>query len=174
LKVEHGRVQIVFDSGQGQAGWSSTLDPTSALALHAPAFGERAETWQIGAAPLLHPVFSGVPESSEDAPDGEHVFHPLPGETLRVEVARPAALSGDSIAFDQVTLDATRGDRALESMLTLNARSTHDGHLALPVQRGVQTFTLRFRGASAIGMSSGTPPVSLHARAANVKLSLSL
>jgi hypothetical protein len=203
LKVEHGRVQIVFDSGQGQAGWSSTLDPTGALALHAPAFGERAETWQIGAAPLLHPVFSGVPESSEDAPDGEHVFHPLPGETLRVEVARPAALSGDSIAFDQVMLDATRGDRALESMLTLNARSTrggehgidlprdaqllavqrggeplelnlHDGHLALPVQPGVQTFTLRFREPSAIGMSSGTPQVALHARAANIKLSLSL
>ncbi len=203
LKVEHGRVQIVFDSEQGQVSWSSTLDPTSALALHAPAFGERAETWQVGAAPLLHPVFSGVPESSEDAPDGVHVFHPLPGETLQVKVTRPVALSGDSIAFDQVTLDATRGDRALESTLTLNARSTRggeqgvdlprdaqllavqrggeslelnlrDGHLALPVQPGVQTFTLRFRQPSAIGMSSGTPPVALHARAANIKLSLSL
>jgi len=203
IKVEDGRVLIVFDSNQGQAAWSSTLDPAGAVALHAPDFGERAETWQVAAAPLLHPVFSGVPESDDNGPDGAHVFHPLPGETLQVRIMRPAALRGDSIAFDQVTLDVSRSDRALESVLTLAARSTRggeqgidlprdaqllgaqrdgeslelnlrDGHVALPVQPGTQAFTLRFREPSAMGMSSGTPQVALHARAANVKLSLSL
>ncbi|HEY3521698.1 MAG TPA: hypothetical protein VGK80_11755, partial [Rhodanobacteraceae bacterium] len=203
IKVEHGQVQVVFDSNQGGAGWSGTLDPAGALALHAPGFGERAETWEIAAAPLLHLSFAGVPESGDNGPGGAHVFHPLPGETLQVHITRPPALGGDSIAFDQVTLDATRGDRALESTLTLAARSTrggeqgidlprdaqllgvqrggeslelnlHGGHLALPVQPGVQTFALRFRDASALGMSSGTPQVALHARAANIKLSLSL
>ncbi|MBS0433080.1 MAG: hypothetical protein JSS21_11855, partial [Proteobacteria bacterium] len=145
-KVDHGRVQIVFDSGQDEARWSSTLDAANAFALHAPAFGERAETWQIAAAPLLHPSFSGVPESGEDAPDGVHVFRPLPGETLEVKVTRPAALDGDSIAFDQVALDATRGDRALETALTLDTRSTRGGEQGIDLPRGAQLLGVQRDG----------------------------
>ncbi|MGH8212103.1 MAG: hypothetical protein ACREPP_02590, partial [Rhodanobacteraceae bacterium] len=204
LKVERGRVLITFGPGQKDISWTCTLDATRTLDVHAPDLGDRAEIWIVGSTPLFHLLFSGVPESTADnAPEGVHVFHPLPGETLEIKVARPPALEGDSIAFDQVTLDATRGDRALESTLALNTRSTRggeqgvelprnaqllgvqrdgeslelnlrDGHLALPVQPGVQIFTLRFREPSAIGMSAGTPAVALRARAANIKLSLSL
>ncbi|HET7557549.1 MAG TPA: hypothetical protein VFK08_05680, partial [Rhodanobacteraceae bacterium] len=205
LKVEQGRALITLGPRQSEATWSSTLDPASTLSLHAPNLGERAEVWQVGSAPLLHLTFSGVPESAGDdqAGSGAHVFRPLPGETLTVRVTRPAALPGDSIAFDRVTLDATRGDRALETSLTLVARSTRggeqvidlpgdaqllgvqrngdalelnlrEGHLALPVQPGVQTFNLRFRDDSTLGMASGTPPVALHAHAANIRTSLSL
>ncbi|HEX7129191.1 MAG TPA: hypothetical protein VF217_03870, partial [Rhodanobacteraceae bacterium] len=206
LKVEHGRVLVTFAPGQSDAGWNSTLDYRSAFDLHAPDFGNGAEVWQIGSAPLMHLSFVGVPETVPEGDadtEGMHEFRPLPGETLTVRVTRPAALPGDSIAFDRVTLDATRGDRALESSLTLVARSTrggehlidipkdaqllgvqrngdalelnlHDGHLALPVQPGVQTFNLRFRDDSTLGMVSGTPPVALHAHAANIRTSLSL
>ncbi|HEX5959689.1 MAG TPA: hypothetical protein VFY97_00400, partial [Rhodanobacteraceae bacterium] len=204
LKVRDGRVQITFASGQDEARWSSTLDATSALALQAPSFDERAETWRIAAAPLLHPAFTGVPEASDDGgPDGVHVFLPLPGESLRVAVTRPQALQGASVAFDRVSLDASRGERALESTLTLVARSTRggehtidlppkaqligaqrdgqaielnprDGHVALPLRPGVQTFKLRFRGASDLGMLAGTPAAALHAGSANIDLSLAL
>jgi hypothetical protein len=201
LKVENGRVQVTFGPGQNDARWSSSLDAGSSLELRAPALGERAETWRIASAPLLHLGFAGVPESASD--DGTHVFRPLPGESLQVRITRPAAVSGNSVAFDRVALDTTRGEHALESTLTLSTRSTrggeqgidlppdahllgaqregqplelnlHDGHVALPVQPGTQTFVLRFREASSLGMLSRTPAVALDAPAANMGTSLTL
>src|SRR6185312_10469063 len=74
---------------------------------------------------------------------------------------------GIDLPRDAQLLGAQRDGESLE----LNLR---DGHEALPVQPGTQAFTLRFREPSAMGMSSGTPQVALHARAANVKLSLAL
>jgi len=201
LKVRNGHVQVTFGPGENEASWSSTLDAGGSLALHAPALGERAETWRIASAPLLHLAFSGVPESSGN--DGTHVFRPLPGETLQVRITRPAAVPGDSIAFDRVTLDAMQGEHALESTLTLATRSTRggeqgielphdayllgaqrdgqplelnlrDGRVALPVQPGTQSFVLRFRETSALGMLSRTPAVALDAHAANIQTSLAL
>ena len=205
LKVEDGRVRITFAPDQGEVRWSSTLDAGKSLRLQAPALAERAEVWRIASAPLLHLAFKGMPESGDDdnAASGGHVFRPLPGEALDVGITRPAALPGDSVAFDRVALDASRGDHAMESNLAMTTRSTrggeqgielprdaqlldakrdgqsielnlHDGHVALPVQPGTQTFILRFRDASAIGMVSRTPAISLAAPAANIRTSLTL
>jgi hypothetical protein len=201
LKVERGRVQITFGAGDNEARWSSTLDAGSSLKLEAPALGQRAEVWQVASAPLLHLAFSGVPESGGDG--AVHVFRPLPGETLDVAVTRPGALHGSSIAFDAATLDVVRGEHAADSTLTLETRSTrggeqvidlpddaqllgvqrdgqslelnlHDGHLALPVQPGSQSFVVRFRETSPLGMLSRTPAISLGAHAANIGASLAL
>lgn len=201
LKVEGGRVQITFGPGDSEASWSSTLDNAGALKLTAPALGRRAEVWKIASAPLLHLAFSGVPESARQG--AAHVFRPLPGETLDVAITRPEALPGNSIAFDAATLDVARGEHALDSTLTLATRSTrggeqgidlpkaaqllgvqrdgqplelnlHEGHLALPVQPGSQSFVVHFREVSPLGMMSRTPAISLGAHAANIRTSLSL
>ncbi len=201
LKVENGHVQITFGPDRGEVRWSSTLDPGNSLDLHAPALGERAEVWRIASVPLLHLAFSGVPESV--GADGIHVFRPLPGETLEVHITRPAAVAGNSVAVDRVSLDTTRGAHERESILTLATRSTrggeqgvelpddarllgaqrdgqtlelnpHRGHVALPVQPGAQNFVLRFRETSALGMLSRTPAISLDAPAANIRTSLEL
>ena len=201
LKVEQGRVQITFGPGDSQARWSSTLDAGSSLKLTAPALGQRAEVWQVASAPLLHLAFSGVPESAGDG--AVHVFRPLPGETLGIAVTRPEALPGSSVAFDEATLDVARGAHAVDSTLTLQTRSTrggeqvvglpvgasllgvqrdgeplelnlHDGHLALPVQPGSQSFAVRFRETSPLGMLSRMPAVSLGTHAANIRASLAL
>lgn len=201
FKVRNGRVQVTFAPGENEVHWSSTLDAGASLDLHAPAWGERAEEWRVASAPLLHLAFSGVPESAGD--DGAHVFRPLPGETLQVRVTRPAAVPGNSIAFDRVALDVARGGHALESTLTLATRSTRggeqtielprdarllgaqrdgqslelnvrDGHVALPVQPGTQTFVLRVRETSPLGMLSRTPKVALDTQAANIRTSLAL
>ena len=208
LKVEGGRMTITFDSGDGDKTWSSTLDPSSALALHAPELGERAEIWEVASAPLLHLDFSGVPESGAGADgsetqDGVHVFRPLPGETLQVGIDRPSALPGESLAFDRVDASVSQGERALETALTLDARSTRggeyvidlprdaqlleatrdgealalnprDGHVGLPMQPGTQAFKLRFREPGMLASRASTPAADLHARAANISVSLSL
>lgn len=206
FKVEDGKVRVTFAPGQDQVSWASTLDPASTLKLTAPPLGERAEAWRVSSTASLHLAFTGVPQTTgddNDADSGVHTFWPLPGETLNVAIDRPAAVPGDTVAFDAVGLLAARGDHALDTTLTLATRSTrggeqridlpkdatllgvsrngqalqlnlHDGHLALPVQPGKQTFNVRFREASSIGLLSRTPAVAIDAPAANIRTSLVL
>lgn len=206
IKVTDGKALVAFGPGEDSVAWSSTLDAKGSLKLTAPALDERAEVWRISSVPLLHLGFTGVPESAVDDGDAArdvHVFRPLPGETLDVAISRPAAVPGDSVAVDRVTMAAARGEHALETTLTLVTRSTRggeqgvqlppaaqllaaqrdgqalqlnprDGHVALPVQPGVQTFTLRFRDTSPLGLVSRTPAVAIDAPFANIRTSLGL
>lgn len=206
IKVADGKVLVVFAPGEDSVAWSSTLDAGDNLKLTAPPLGERAEVWHISSVPLLHLGFTGVPESAvadADAASDVHAFRPLPGETLNVAISRPAAVPGDSVAIDRVTMVVATGAHALETTLTLVTRSTRGGeqglqlpagavllsaqrdgqtlqlnpqggHVALPVQPGVQTFTLRFRDTSALGLVSRTPAVSIDAPFANIRTTLGL
>jgi hypothetical protein len=204
INVTAGKALIAFGPGEDSVAWSGTLDAKDSLKLTAPPLGDRAEVWRISSVPLLHLGFTGVPESAvDDAASDVHVFRPLPGETLNVAISRPPAVPGDSVAFDHVTMLAVRGEHALETTLTLVTRSTRggeqglqlprgalllaaqrdgqtlqlnprEGHVTLPVQPGVQTFTLRFRDTSALGLLSRTPAVSVDAPFANIRTTLGL
>lgn len=206
FKVADGKVRVTFAPDQHEVTWASTLDAASALKLEAPALGDRAETWRISSTAMLHLGFAGVPQSSGDSTadeNGVYMFRPLPGETLSVDITRPAAVPGDTVALDGVTLLAARGEHAMESTLTLQTRSTrggeqgielprdatllsatrdgqslqlnlHDGHLSLPVQPGQHAFVLRFRDASQLGLLARTPAVAIDAPAANLRTTLAL
>lgn len=206
MKVEAGKVRVTFAPGQDSVSWSGTLDADGSLKLTAPALGDGAEVWRVSSTALMHLAFSGVPETGSDGTDaatGVHVFRPLPGETLEVGIHRPAAVAGDTVALDSVTLTSLRGEHAMETTLNLATRSTrggeqgvslpgdavlldvtrngqplqlnlHDGHLSLPVQPGRQQFSVRFRDAAPLGLLARTPAVAIDAPAANLRTSLAL
>jgi hypothetical protein len=182
------------------ASWHSRLDHAAQLSLQAPALGERAEVWQVGAAPMWHVEGSGVPTSASD--DGLR-YQPLPGESLQLTITQPAAVAGDSLAFDRVQLVSHVGVRASEASLTLHARSTRggehaiglpagselldaqrdgqpvsvavrDGRLSLPLLPGEHDYTLHLREPLGVSARMQTPTFALHAPVANIDLNLQL
>jgi hypothetical protein len=198
--VKDGRISITFNANSGAASWSSRLDHATTLALKAPALGERAEVWEIHAAPIWHVDAKGVPTSASD--DGL-LYQPLPGESLQLVFSQPAAIAGDSLAFDGVQLTSRAGERATETTLSLRARSTrggehaiglpagaelldanrdgesinltvHDGKLSLPLLPGEHGYTLRLREPHGVAARTRTPLFALHAPVANVDLALQL
>ncbi|WP_187300578.1 hypothetical protein, partial [Mizugakiibacter sediminis] len=203
LKVQGGRVSVAFAGDANQVSWDSRLDARAALALTAPTLDERAEVWRVASAPLWHAAFSGVPESAPDAGDFAHVFRPLPGETLKIALARPQAVQGDSLAFDRVAVTAALGERAMETTLGLAARSTqggehaialprdavllsatrdgqtlplalHDGRVSLPLLPGSHAYELRLRQDADAAWRARTPLFDLGVPAANIELALDL
>ncbi|HEX7111921.1 MAG TPA: hypothetical protein VF216_05710, partial [Mizugakiibacter sp.] len=203
LKVQDGRVTVAFAGDADAVSWQSRLDARAALALTAPTLDERAEVWRIASAPLWHAAFSGVAESAPDAGDVAHVFRPLPGETLKIELARPQAVQGDSLAFDHVAVTSALGERAMETTLGLTARSTqggehaimlprdatllaatrdgetlplalHDGRVSLPLLPGSHAYELRLRQSADATLRARTPAFDLGAPTANIDLALNL
>ncbi|KRF02355.1 hypothetical protein ASG87_00035 [Frateuria sp. Soil773] len=198
--VEDGHIRIGFRAGQDTVRWTSRLDRADRLALPAPALGERAEVWEVHAAPMWHVDASGVPASASD--DGLR-YQPLPGERLQLAFSRPAAAAGDSLAFDSVQVTSTVGERASETVLALHARSTsggehaialpagaelldarrdgepvglavHDGKLGLPLLPGEHDYDVRLREPHGVAARTRTPAFDLHAPVANIDLALQL
>ncbi len=198
--VKDGRIGITFNANSSEASWSSRLDHATALALEAPALGERAEVWEIHAAPMWHVEAKGVPTSASD--DGL-LYQPLPGEKLQLAFSQPAAIAGDSLAFDGVQVTSRAGERAIETSLDLRARSTRggehaiglpagaelldaqrdgepvnlalrDGKLSLPLLPGEHGYALRLREPYGVAARTRTPSFALHAPVANIDLALQL
>jgi len=198
--VKDGRISITFNANSDEVSWSSRLDHATKLALQAPALGERAEVWAIHAAPMWHVDAKGVPTSASD--DGL-LYQPLPGESLQLAFSKPAAIAGDSLAFDGVQVTSRAGERATETTLSLRARSTRggehaislppgaelldanrdgesinlavrDGKLSLPLLPGEHGYTLRLREPHGVAARTRTPAFALHAPVANVDLALQL
>ncbi len=198
--VKDGRISVSFNAGSDSVSWTSRLDHAAKLALNAPALGERAEVWEIHAEPMWHVQASGVPTSA--SADGL-LYQPLPGETLQLVFTQPVAAAGDSLAFDDVRMQANVGERATETTLILRARSTRggehaidlpagaelldahrdgesinlavrDGKLSLPLLPGSHAFTLRLREPRGVATRIRTPAFALHAPVANIDLALQL
>ncbi|QDH70822.1 hypothetical protein [Marilutibacter alkalisoli] len=208
LEVRAGHVELPIPDGDDTAEWRGSLDKTDTLTLTAPALNDHAEVWEISASPLWHLGFEGVPESAplpEDDANDWHVFrfYPLPGETLKITVSRPAAASGATRAIDAVRLQSQIGQRAGEHTLGLTVRASQggdhtlvlpagaevlsvrrgsevlnlrpqDGRLSLPLLPGVQRFEIRFRDSEGVAMRNTTPSIDLGLPAANIDLRLDL
>ncbi len=198
--VKDGRISITFNASSGAVSWASRLDHAPTLALTAPALGERAEVWAIHAAPMWHVDTKGMPTSASD--DGL-LYQPLPGESLQLAFSKPAAIAGDSLAFDGVQVVSRVGERATETTLSLRARSTRggehaiglpagaelldanrdgesinlavrDGKLSLPLLPGEHDYTLRLREPHGVAARTRTPVFALHAPVANIDLAVQL
>jgi hypothetical protein len=198
--VKDGRISITFNTNSNTVSWTSRLDHVSALVLKAPELGERAEVWEIHAAPMWHVDAKGVPASASS--DGL-LYQPLPRESLQLAFNQPAAMAGDSLAFDGVELASTVGERATETLLSLRARSTRggehaiglpagaellearrdnqlvnlavrDGKLSLPLLPGDHEYSLRLREPHGVTANLRTPTFALHAPVANIGLTLQL
>ncbi|MEO6799117.1 MAG: hypothetical protein ABI178_04200 [Rhodanobacter sp.] len=198
--VKDGRINVTFKGGESVVTWSSQLDRSAQITLQAPPLGERAEVWEVGAAPMWHVDATGVPTSA--SPDGLR-FDPLPGEKLHLAITRPLAIPGDSLAIDSVQLASSSGERASDLRLNVRARSTRggehaidlphgselldakrdnqpinlairDGKLSLPLLPGEHDYTLHLREPQGVAARVYTPSLDLRAPVANIDLNLQL
>lgn len=197
--VRDGRIQLAFNAGMDSVAWTSRLDRTARLQLTAPALAERAEVWEVDAAPMWHVDASGVPASGGDVLR----FQPLPGEQLTLALTQPAAVAGGTLAFDRVDSSSTIGERATETTLQLQARSTRGGEhalglpadaellqasrdgerlplavrngaLSLPLLPGTHRYELRLREPGGAAARTRSPAIVLRAPAANLDTFLQL
>jgi hypothetical protein len=208
-RVVDGRIELPIADGQDDAEYAATLDPRDTLMLTAPPLSGHAEIWRVVVSPTWNVRFDGVPEAGFDAAEDSAAdfrvfeFHPLPGETLNLQITRPAAVAGATRAIDRVAVSSEIGQRAATHTVQLDLRASQggeqvlalpegaellgvrrggealslrlqDGRLTVPVVPGLQQVQITFRQAAPIATRVMTPPISLGLPAANIDLSLQL
>jgi hypothetical protein len=143
---EAGRVAIVgIERGQSELEWASAFQRLDRMTLSLPAGSQRTEVWRFRVAPQWHAQFEGFPPVLPDLEE-EWVFqfHPRPGETLTLNITRPKAVAGRTLAVDSVRHEASVGKRAIDEVLTIEYRSTRGGRhtIVLPESARVNEVTV--------------------------------
>ena len=197
--VADGHITVAMQQTQHVFEWYSTLPIRPSMALHALADRPWREFWQLAVSSAWRVDFAGVPPSQmeADAPDGHIAFHPRPGETLTLTIAKPQAVDGPTLAIDAVELATTAGERWRNSRLDFSYRSTQsashvlqlpedaslaavsiddatvplplaDGELDLPIDPGEHTVSVAWQAPHTSGLRMNTPAVELGAPASNL------
>lgn len=198
--VEDGAVLVNLQPGQDHARYTADLARSERLTLTAADLERWSETWVVAPAPIWRAEVSGVPPSRADWIQS---YHPLPGESLRIDIRRPEAVAGGTRVIDGVNLSTHVGHRARESRLGFRLRATQGGQhvlrlpsdaevlslvvdgaalnirpeagvLSFPVAPGDQSVELRFRQAEPIRRRLLLPQLDLGAEASNLQLRLEL
>lgn len=201
MEVVEGAVRLAFSRGQQQLAWRSSLPVTPDLRLQAPPLDQRAEQWLVRVGPFWRVGFTGTPALAAGDPGSTWRFAPFPGEQLALEVARPPAVAGSSLAIDRARLRVTGNRRQTESQLGYTVRATRagqqvlrlpgdaellsvaidgrvhhllpeDGVLTLPVLPGSRRVELALRQADGIGPWWRSPVLDLGAPVANIDLEM--
>ncbi|MEZ5498191.1 MAG: hypothetical protein R3E77_02045 [Steroidobacteraceae bacterium] len=201
-----GVAHVGFGPGQSQVGWRSSLPRSTGVTLSMQANSERSEVWVVQANPEWRLRFSGLPAvlpENTDAPNWTFEFHPRAGEKLEIDIARPVAAPGPTLAIDRVNHEVAIGHRSVDAELTLSYRSTQggrhnlsmppearlrtlivdgqaqqlrpeNGELSLNLLPGAHQVSLAYTLTSSAGVVGRPPAIDLHAAASNVTTNMTL
>ncbi len=148
-KIVDGQVEVTFPPGAVYAYWQGRLPPVSKLMLSAPSYDRWIEQWTVGAGGLWHMTFDGPPlviddDRFDDRFPPHYSFVPLPGETLTITLARPAAVPGAPLAYDRVDLVTHHQGRWNLYELDAAPRPTLSGLYPLTLGSGAELLEVRY------------------------------
>lgn len=150
LRAVDGKVTINLAPQAMSFSWTSVLAESKGLVLAASAAGPWTESWRIEPGPLWHVRASGLAPVYEEARPGPRsmTFRPRPGETVALEIARPAAVPGQTLTVDQSVLVLKPGVRSTDASLAMTLRSSRGDRQILTLPEGSELLGVRIDGAA--------------------------
>lgn len=146
VRVTGGKALVNMPANSTSLTWTSVLDAKAPIALVAPSGVPWVEVWRLDVSPVWHVGLQGIPVVHQQDASGARLpeWHPWPGETVTIDVARPEALRGQTMTIDQSSLSVSPGARATSVTFTANLRSSRGGlhPFTLPEGAALQSVTV--------------------------------
>ncbi|MBS0378381.1 MAG: hypothetical protein JSS29_07845 [Proteobacteria bacterium] len=205
LEAKDGAVVVGLAAGAAQETFTSVLPVGEGIDLVAGDDRSFAEHWVFHVSPAWHAEFEGLPAVSPDEGGGVWAFeyYPRPGERLHVHLVRPAAVPGNTVAFDRASLQVQVGKRSSEATLSVGYRSTQGGRqvihlpphaavtsvtsdgqelglrpqndeLALAALPGRHAWAVTWQSPDGVATVTRSPPVTLSSPSSNITLDSTL
>ncbi len=148
VRVAGGKALVNMPANSTSLSWTSVLDSKAPIALVAPASVPWVEVWRLDVSPVWHVGLSGIPVVHQQDASGSRLpeWHPWPGETVTIDVARPEALRGQTMTIDQSSLTVSPGARATSVTFTANLRSSRGGLHAFTLPEGAALQNVTVNG----------------------------
>jgi ABC-type amino acid transport system permease subunit len=191
--------KVAMANGQSVVQWRSRLTESEQINLIASNQHQWVERWSVNASPVWHFSYSGIaPTQILSGNRYIPTWNPWPGESLTLDLQRPAAAEGRSLTLDNTSLVYSVGNRSNSSHLSFLARSsegqnitlslptateltefTVDGQaqtlrqgsaIVVPLKPGKQTIDIKWRDSNGIGLITNTPVVDLQNPLTNIQV----
>jgi hypothetical protein len=125
LDVASGAIEVNLGASQQEFRWESKLEPADEIALQAVPTEQWVERWHLISSPVWHVEFAGLAPIYEATEQRLiPVWHPWPGESVKLAVRRPQSISGETVTVQRVVHETTLGARRRDSTLTLQVESS--------------------------------------------------
>ena len=203
VRIVQGKVLVNMAPDATQVSWQSVLEQKSPVVLTAPKVMGWAEVWRLDLSPIWHASLAGVPVVHGEASARVPEWRPWPGESVTIDLLRPAGISGQTLTIDKSSYDVRPGLRATDATLEFELRSSRGGEhvlrlpegaslesvlingaaqplrqqgrsVTLAVVPGAQSVKLAFRLPQGITTSFSTPPIDLGTKTVNATTSVRL
>ncbi|MDO3382075.1 hypothetical protein [Gilvimarinus algae] len=202
LKYSDRALPVYLAPQASSFSWQSSLDEVSSLTLSAPEADARYySVWSLQASPVWH--LSTESAATKVVSAQQVRWLPRPGDELRIEVSRPAALPGDTLVITRSELLQHLGERQQTTTLTLGIETHQGGQfeftlpeaaeltalsidgrelppgktsgaIRVPINANTQSLTLNWRAPSTLTALTRSEPVALGYPAANNTVQLNL
>ncbi len=205
VNKDNKNIQINMGPDQQQIRYHSSLDPVKSLILKAADTSLWTEQWFLEISPIYHAVISGLPEINQPHPGTIRIpeYRPRPGESLEIQITRPAGITGATKTIDSSTLLVKPGKRLSSSRLRFSLQSGQgtqhtillpegaelvkslidgrevslrldDRSLTFPVHPGKQQIDLTWRNKTDVSSRLISPGVDLGSQSVNHSLTVQM
>lgn len=146
VQVRDGKALLNLPPQVMETRWEGALEIQPTMTLQASANPSFHEVWRVDAGTVWHLEIEGIPvvHPTDSAGHWLPEWRPWPGETITLNVTRPAGVPGPTLTLDQSTLTVHPGRRASDVSLVLDLRSSQGGQhtLLLPEEAQLQAVTI--------------------------------
>ncbi len=149
FEASDGVVAVSLDRDQTEVGWLSTIPTTARVELRAATGVPWTEVWTLSCSPLFACRTDG-PAPLVHVADGAWTptWRVWPGETLAIDVSRPAGVEGQTTTIDAVDVEYRPGRRTLLAELGLTIRSSQGGRQTVELPEGAQLLSVTLDGVA--------------------------
>ena len=164
---EQGDVLINLAPGDSYFSWRSRLERLPQFTITAADDPQYLEEWHVVSSPQWHVNIKGIPlvAAAELADDYDdyfvHVYLPRPNETIQIDVSRPTAVAGNSLAIDDIKNTYSMGKRTTKTVTHINYTATQGGRFAVNLDPEALVKKVTFDGVeSNLANENGVVSVS--------------
>lgn len=149
IEVNDNQITVTIPDGQHSFDWQSTLDRQAQLTLTADTRGQSMEHWTVLSSPAWHVDMSDLPVIIEQQDNDDYSstsFYPYDGESLTLDIRRPVAVKGQTLAIDRVESNLKQGKRTTTLTLAFDYRTTRGGEHIIELPEGYQLTRVQSDG----------------------------
>lgn len=150
VQVKDGKAWVTLGANENQITWRSKLPHSKQIKLTAVTDPSLKQVWQVDAISQWHCAFAGIPMIHQRNKADRFMprFEPWNGESVTIEITRPAPVPGSTITIDDTRLGLKLGKRLTEVNLGFTARASEGGAHAFNIPPSAVLLDVLINGLS--------------------------
>ena len=142
-----GLASVQLGAEEGRS-FSSSLAQASSLQLQSSQQPHQIEVWRLDASTQWHVTHTGLAPVAHQA-EGRWLttWQPWPGESVKLSIAKPVGVSGQTFTVDKVSTVLLPGAHATDYSATAMLRSSLGGNHRIELPAGAELLALKLDGA---------------------------